>query len=117
MRPASRDASDEQRRAGLRANRRARSLRAEAVAHGWQIVPSRRGSRLWYVRAVTSSPPGVGGPVADPTGAGDVGADGMATDGLQFARAGARYTGVDFSPHVVSLASRRFELEGCQQHR
>lgn len=37
---------------------------------------------------------------------------GVATDGLQFARAGARYTGIDFSPTAVELARRRFELEG-----
>jgi ubiquinone/menaquinone biosynthesis C-methylase UbiE len=37
---------------------------------------------------------------------------GIATDGSQFARAGARYTGVDFSPVAVELARRRFDLEG-----
>ena len=37
---------------------------------------------------------------------------GLATDGLQFARAGARYTGVDFSPTALELARRRFEAEG-----
>ena len=35
---------------------------------------------------------------------------GIATDGLQFARAGARYTGIDLSPTAVDLARRRFEL-------
>ena len=37
---------------------------------------------------------------------------GMATDGVRFAAAGARYTGVDFSPTALSLARRRFALEG-----
>src|ERR1700709_138864 len=37
---------------------------------------------------------------------------GMATDGLQFARAGANYTGVDQSDSALALARRRFELEG-----
>jgi SAM-dependent methyltransferase len=37
---------------------------------------------------------------------------GIATDGLQFARAGARYTGVDFSATAIELARHRFELEG-----
>lgn len=37
---------------------------------------------------------------------------GIATDGIRFARAGARYTGVDFSPAAIDLARRRFELEG-----
>jgi SAM-dependent methyltransferase len=36
---------------------------------------------------------------------------GIATDGLQFARAGARYTGLDRSPTAIDLARRRFELE------
>jgi ubiquinone/menaquinone biosynthesis C-methylase UbiE len=36
---------------------------------------------------------------------------GIATDGLQFARAGAHYTGLDLSPVALELARRRFELE------
>lgn len=39
---------------------------------------------------------------------------GMGTDGARFAAAGADYTGVDFSPTALSLARRRFELEGLQ---
>jgi SAM-dependent methyltransferase len=39
---------------------------------------------------------------------------GIATDGLQFARAGARYTGIDFSPTALDLARRRFELENVE---
>lgn len=37
---------------------------------------------------------------------------GIATDGINFARAGADYTGVDFSPTALELAQRRFEQEG-----
>ena len=37
---------------------------------------------------------------------------GIATDGINFARAGASYTGIDFSPSALSLAERRFNLEG-----
>jgi SAM-dependent methyltransferase len=37
---------------------------------------------------------------------------GIATDGTQFARAGARYTGVDFSPTALTHARERFEREG-----
>ena len=37
---------------------------------------------------------------------------GVGTDGIQLARAGARYTGLDGSPNAVELARRRFELEG-----
>lgn len=36
---------------------------------------------------------------------------GIATDGLQFARAGARYTGLDFSSTALGLARERFEME------
>jgi SAM-dependent methyltransferase len=39
---------------------------------------------------------------------------GMATDGAQFARAGASYTGADFSPRALELAQQRFELDGLQ---
>ncbi len=37
---------------------------------------------------------------------------GIGTDGLQFARAGARYTGLDLTETAVDLARRRFELAG-----
>ena len=37
---------------------------------------------------------------------------GIATDGIQFARAGARYVGVDQSATALALARNRFELEG-----
>lgn len=41
----------------------------------------------------------------------DVGC-GIATDGVRFARAGARYVGIDRSPVALELAERRFQLEG-----
>jgi len=37
---------------------------------------------------------------------------GLGTDGARFARAGARYTGVDLTDAAIALARRRFELEG-----
>jgi ubiquinone/menaquinone biosynthesis C-methylase UbiE len=37
---------------------------------------------------------------------------GIATDGIRFARAGARYVGVDLSGTALELARRRFQLEG-----
>lgn len=43
----------------------------------------------------------------------DVGC-GIATDGVQFARAGARYVGIDASPVAVELARRRLELENLE---
>ena len=38
---------------------------------------------------------------------------GLGTDLLEFARGGARVTGLDLTPAVVALARRRFELEGA----
>jgi ubiquinone/menaquinone biosynthesis C-methylase UbiE len=37
---------------------------------------------------------------------------GIAPDGMRFVRAGARYTGIDFSPTAIALARRRLVLEG-----
>lgn len=37
---------------------------------------------------------------------------GIATDGIRFVRANARYTGIDFSPTALALARRRLDLEG-----
>ena len=40
----------------------------------------------------------------------------MATDGLQFARGGARYTGVELTPTGIEMAQERFELYGETGH-
>jgi SAM-dependent methyltransferase len=37
---------------------------------------------------------------------------GIATDGINFARAGARYVGVDLSSSALELAEKRFDMEG-----
>jgi ubiquinone/menaquinone biosynthesis C-methylase UbiE len=39
---------------------------------------------------------------------------GIGTDAMQFLRAGARYTGVDFSPTALELAERRAEREDAE---
>lgn len=39
---------------------------------------------------------------------------GIATDGIQFARSGARYTGIDFSPTALRHAEARFRMEGVR---
>jgi SAM-dependent methyltransferase len=36
---------------------------------------------------------------------------GIATDGMRFVRAGARYTGIDFSPTALAFGRRRLDLE------
>ena len=41
---------------------------------------------------------------------------GIGTDGSRFAAAGARYTGLDFSPSALALARQRFDLENLQGH-
>lgn len=38
----------------------------------------------------------------------------IATDGLEFAKAGANYTGVDLTPHGIDLAKERFGLFGVR---
>lgn len=37
---------------------------------------------------------------------------GLGTDGVRFAQAGARYTGVDLTARAIELTRRRFDLEG-----
>ncbi|MBI3949937.1 MAG: methyltransferase domain-containing protein [Acidobacteria bacterium] len=39
---------------------------------------------------------------------------GMGADGLQFARHGARYTGLDLTPEAVRISEERFELYGIK---
>src|SRR5713226_3573413 len=39
---------------------------------------------------------------------------GMGTDGAQFARAGADYTGIDLTKAAIELARKRFELSGLK---
>ncbi|HYP49205.1 MAG TPA: class I SAM-dependent methyltransferase, partial [Thermoleophilaceae bacterium] len=39
---------------------------------------------------------------------------GIGTDAVEFARAGARYTGIDMTPAAIALARRRFSLEGLE---
>jgi ubiquinone/menaquinone biosynthesis C-methylase UbiE len=41
---------------------------------------------------------------------------GIATDGLEFAKNGAHYSGVDLTPHSVELAKERFGLFGVSGH-
>lgn len=39
---------------------------------------------------------------------------GLGTDGINFARAGARYTGIDLTEASIELVRKRFELEGLE---
>lgn len=97
----------------------------ERVREFWQAHPcgtkftdAEEGSRLFYERVeehryrVEWHIPGAAGfDKAKGLRVLEIGC-GLGTDGAGFARAGAVYTGVDLTEAAVSLARRRFELEG-----
>jgi SAM-dependent methyltransferase len=70
-----------------------------------EISEKRYGGREWHVPIVARFDDFRGKDVLE------VGC-GIATDGLEFARAGARYVGVDLTPAAKLLASERFALFG-----
>jgi ubiquinone/menaquinone biosynthesis C-methylase UbiE len=70
-----------------------------------EISRRRFGGREWHVPKVAAFDAFRGKSVLE------VGC-GIATDGLEFARNGARYHGVDLTPHSIELAEERFQLFG-----
>jgi ubiquinone/menaquinone biosynthesis C-methylase UbiE len=70
-----------------------------------EISDRRYGRREWHVPTVAKFDSFQGKDVLE------IGC-GIATDGLQFARNGANYTGVDLTPHSIELAKERFNLFG-----
>lgn len=70
-----------------------------------EISDKRYGHREWHVPIVAKFGAFKGKDVLE------VGCS-IATDGLEFARNGAKYTGVDLSPHSIDLARERFNLFG-----
>jgi ubiquinone/menaquinone biosynthesis C-methylase UbiE len=68
-----------------------------------EITKSRYGGREWHVPVVAQFESFRGKDVLE------IGC-GIATDGLEFARNGANYTGVDLTPHSIELAKERFGL-------
>ena len=70
-----------------------------------EISRKRFGEREWHVPHVANFTGFRGKDVLE------VGC-GIATDGLEFAKHGARYVGVDLTPAAIELASERFQLFG-----
>jgi len=70
-----------------------------------EISRKRFGGREWHVPTVAAFDAFRGKDVLE------VGC-GIATDGLEFAKNGARYTGVDLTPHSIEMAEERFGLFG-----
>lgn len=70
-----------------------------------EISENRYGGREWHVPAVAQFDKFQGKAVLE------IGC-GFATDGLEFAKNGATYTGVDLTPQAVELARERFALLG-----
>lgn len=68
-----------------------------------EISEKRYGGREWHVPIVGDFGSFRGKEVLE------VGC-GIATDGLEFARAGAIYTGIDLTPHSIELAKERFRV-------
>jgi len=70
-----------------------------------EITDRRYGHREWYVPTVAKFDSYRGKDVLE------IGC-GIATDGLEFAKNGANYTGVDLTPQSIDLAKERFSLFG-----
>jgi SAM-dependent methyltransferase len=68
-----------------------------------EISRKRYGGREWHLPTVARFDKFAGKDVLE------IGC-GIATDGLEFARHGARYVGVDLTPHSIELARERFAL-------
>jgi ubiquinone/menaquinone biosynthesis C-methylase UbiE len=70
-----------------------------------EISDKRYGGREWHVPIVAQFPAFRGKDVLE------IGC-GIATDGLEFAKNGANYVGVDLTPHSIEMAKERFTLFG-----
>lgn len=70
-----------------------------------EVSDKRYSRREWHVPIVAQFPAFKGKDVLE------IGC-GIATDGLEFARNGANYVGVDLTPHSIELAKERFALFG-----
>jgi ubiquinone/menaquinone biosynthesis C-methylase UbiE len=68
-----------------------------------EISQKRYNRREWFVPTVADFPAYKGKKMLE------IGCS-IATDGLEFAKAGADYTGVDLTPHSIELAKERFQI-------
>jgi ubiquinone/menaquinone biosynthesis C-methylase UbiE len=76
---------------------------AERQRYFDEISHKRYNGREWHVPIVANFPAFKGKQVLE------LGCS-IATDGLEFAKAGAIYTGVDLTPHSIELAEERFNI-------
>ena len=79
------------------------SRAAERRRYFEEISQNRYNRREWHVPTVANFPAYKGKKVLE------IGCS-IATDGLEFAKAGAIYTGLDLTPHSIELAQERFRL-------
>ena len=79
------------------------SAAAERRRYFEEISHKRYNGREWHVPVVANFPAYKGKQVLE------IGCS-IATDGLEFAKAGAIYTGVDLTPHSIELAEERFDI-------
>lgn len=77
----------------------------DRIRYFQEISDRRFGNREWHVPIVAKFGEFKGKDVLE------VGCS-IATDGLEFAKNGAKYVGVDLSPHSIELAKERFRLFG-----
>src|SRR4051812_1579344 len=71
----------------------------------YELVEDHRYTKEWHIPAAAGFAAANGLKVLE------IGC-GLGTDGAQFAKAGAEYTGIDLTEAAVDLARRRFELSG-----
>src|SRR4026209_1914817 len=69
----------------------------------YELVEEHRYTKEWHIPAAAGFAPTKKLAVLESGG-------GLGTDGAQFAKAGARYTGIDLTEAAVDLARQRFEL-------
>lgn len=79
------------------------SVAAERRRYFDEISQKRYKGREWHVPIVANFPAYKGKHVLE------IGCS-IATDGLEFAKAGAIYTGIDLTPHSIELAEERFGI-------
>jgi ubiquinone/menaquinone biosynthesis C-methylase UbiE len=76
---------------------------APGTRHFFELVEAHRYTKEWHIPAAAEFQNSAGLNVLE------VGC-GLGTDGAQFAKAGANYTGIDLTDAAVELARKRFEL-------
>ena len=78
---------------------------APGTRHFFELVEAHRYTKEWHIPAAAEFENSAGLNVLE------VGC-GLGTDGAQFAKAGANYTGIDLTDAAVELARKRFDLFG-----